>query len=162
MLFNVDSLLIKVKEWLFWQPLGIIWEDEVQAYLHNCKCTISGCGLVTPAPVSSSELAQRFQILQMFYGHRQMSIRVQTEFSTCDLITVQIYCVSCELPLEVICTAWWVITLPVGRTGERWGCYDDSAPVKYKKASVKLQIHQSQMESEALERVHECTSDSVV
>lgn len=79
--FNVNSLFIKVKEWLFWQPVGIIWEDEVQSYLHNSKWTISGCGLVTPAPVSSSELAQHFQILQIFYGHRQMSIRIQTEIS---------------------------------------------------------------------------------
>lgn len=86
--FNVNSLLIKVKEWLFWQPLGIIWEDEVQAYLHNCKCTVSGCGLVTPAPVPSSELAQQFPAVQMFYGRGQMFIVVQTKFSTCALITV--------------------------------------------------------------------------
>lgn len=86
--FNVNSLLIKVKELLFWQPLGIIWEDEVQAYLHNCKCAIFGCGLVTPAPVSSSELARQLQVVQMFYGHGQMFIVVQTKFSTCALITV--------------------------------------------------------------------------
>lgn len=103
--FNVNSQLIKVKELLFWQPLDIIWEDEMQAYLHNCKCTVFGCGLVTPAPVSSSELAQHLQVVQMFYGHGQMFIVVPTESSTCVLITVWIYCVSLGLPGELHNTA---------------------------------------------------------
>lgn len=146
--FNVNSLLIKGKEWLFWQPLGIIWEDEVQAYLHNCKCTV----WLWPCNLSSSLFIRispaMWSCANVLWTWPNVHCGPNRVLHLCPNYSWDLVC--------VLWAAWWVTTVPVGRSGERWGCGDDTAAEKCKVVSVKLLIHQSPLEPEALEGAQVC------
>lgn len=141
--FNVNSLLIKVKEWLFWQPLGIIWEDEVQVYLHNCNCSISGCSPVTPAPVSSSELAQHFQVQQLFYDRGQCPSkwgRPNWIFYSWTDYSSDLLC----LPWAATCSDLHCPMSHNTASGKNWeilGHNDDTAPEKYEEGFSQTPDH---------------------